>query len=204
MLFSDKYKEIKSSVTGIHKQKGSKFISYAFPVYSEEQAKEKIRLIKRKEPSANHYCFAYVLHPDKSLKKVNDDGEPNSTAGKPILNHILKKDLTNIIIIVVRYFGGTKLGIPGLIKAYKNAAEKAISETIINLKTIKDYYKIEFKYEQTNNIIQIIKRHNLEIIEQIFKINCSVVVAIEKNKTNIVLKDLQNNKKFKVVYIKTI
>lgn len=204
MLFSDKYKEIIANVSSVYKQKGSKFIAYAFPVFSKKEVKERIEYIKKLEPSANHYCFAYVLHPDKSLKRANDDGEPNSTAGKPILGQIITNDLTNIIIIVVRYFGGVKLGIPGLIKAYKTISEKVISEATINIKTIKDYYKIEFEYEQTNYIKQLVKRYDLEIIEEKFKVKCSIILAINKQQTNQVLEDLNSNKKFKAMYIKTI
>ncbi len=106
MLFSDKYKEIKSNTTGIYKEKGSKFIAYAYPVYSEEQVKEKLEEVKKLEHSARHHCYAYVLHADKSAQRANDNGEPSSTAGNPILGQIQSNDLTNILIIVVRYFGG--------------------------------------------------------------------------------------------------
>jgi len=105
-MFSDKYKEIKSATTGVYKEKGSKFIAYSFRVHSEENVKEKLEEVKKLEHSARHHCYAYILKPDKSAQRANDDGEPSSTAGKPILGQILSNDLTNILIVVVRYFGG--------------------------------------------------------------------------------------------------
>ena len=137
-MFDDTYKEVKTHTTGIYKEKGSKFIAYAYPVYSEEQAKEKLEEVKKLEHSARHHCYAYVLHADKSAWRANDDGEPSSTVGKPILGQIQSNDLTNILIVVVRYFGGVKLGVPGLIRSYKTAAFAAISEAEILIKTIKN------------------------------------------------------------------
>ena len=132
-----KYKEIESSTRVIYKEKGSKFIAYTFPVYSEEQVKKKLKEIAALENTAQHHCYAYILHADKSDQRANDDGEPSSTAGKPILRQILANDLTNTLIIVARYFGGVKLGASGLFHAYKTAAADAISQAkIIKLKLL--------------------------------------------------------------------
>ena len=157
MLFSDKFKEIKSNTTGIYKEKGSKFIAYAFSVYSEGEVKEKLEEVKKLEHSARHHCYAYILYSNKSAQRANDDGEPSSTAGKPILGEILSNDLTNILIIVVRYFGGVKLGVPGLIRSYKTAASDAISKSTIITKTIKEHYQVDFKYPQMNDVMRIVK-----------------------------------------------
>ena len=136
-MINDTYKEIKSQSIGVYKEKGSKFIAYSYPIYSKEEIKEKIEEVKKIEHAARHHCYAYVLNSDKSAQRANDDGEPSSTAGKPILRQILSNDLTNILIIVARYFGGIKLGVPGIIRSYKTAAAEAISNSNIITKTIK-------------------------------------------------------------------
>ena len=146
MLFRTTYNQITNNSKGIYKAKGSKFIAYAILVKSEEQVLDEINKIKKLDKNANHYCFAYIIKPDKSIEKVNDDGEPKNSAGKPILGQIKSKDLTNCLIVVVRYFGGTKLGIPGLIKAYKNAALDAIQNNKIECIDITEMYSLKFSY----------------------------------------------------------
>ena len=153
MLFDDTYNEINKNSSAIYKDKGSKFIAYLFSVYNNTDIKKKLEEVKKKEPSANHYCYAYVLHPDKSLYRMNDDGEPSSTAGRQIFNEIKKLELTNILIIVVRYFGGTKLGIPGLIKAYKTVSSIALGSIEILKKNIEEEYKIEFDHQHMNHVV---------------------------------------------------
>ena len=132
MLFSNTYNQLTNNSKGIYKAKGSKFIAYAIIVKSEEQVLDEINKIKKLDKNANHYCFAYIIKPDKSIEKVNDDGEPKNSAGKPILGQIDSFSLTYTSIVVIRYFGGTKLGVGGLIKAYKEATK----ESIINNKII--------------------------------------------------------------------
>ncbi|RZL34499.1 MAG: YigZ family protein, partial [Pedobacter sp.] len=122
MLFDDSYKTINGAAEGIFRDKGSKFIAYAYPIRSEEEIKPLINNLRSEHAKARHFCYAYRLTPDRSVYRINDDGEPSGTAGRPILNCLLSEDLTNIIIVVVRYFGGTLLGVPGLINAYKNAS----------------------------------------------------------------------------------
>ena len=141
-MFNNSYNEINIPVKSHYRVKGSKFITYVFKVKSESEVKEKINQIKREEKPANHHCYAYVLHPDKSAQKENDDGEPSSTAGKPILNQIIQNNLTNTLIIVVRYFGGIKLGISGLIKAYKHATLGALSKLQLFLKILRNSMKL--------------------------------------------------------------
>lgn len=204
MLFSDTYQEIRSLSKGLYKEKGSKFISYCCPVYSEEEVKERLEEIKKIEHSARHYCYAFVINPDKSALRANDDGEPSSTAGKPILGQIQSHDLTNTLIIVVRYFGGIKLGIPGLIRSYKTAAYNAISNSTIITKTIKETYEVLFNYSQMNNVMRFIKENNIEIIETDFKINCKLIFAVEKNKADHIIQSLNNNHKLIIKYLNTV
>jgi len=193
LTFDDTYKEVKIHSTGIYKEKGSKFIAYSYPVYSEEEIKEKLEIVKKLEHSARHYCYAYILNPDKSIQRSNDDGEPSSTAGKPILGQILSNDLTNILIVVVRYFGGVKLGVPGLIRSYKTAAVQAIQEATIVTKTIKEQYKVSFKYPQMNNVMRLVKEYDLEVINTDFQIDCKLIFAVPKSKANDVVDTFKKN-----------
>ena len=204
MLFSDTYNELKFACKGNYHEKGSKFNAYAFPVHSQLDINNKLEYVKKIEKNANHYCFAFVLHPDKSSIKYNDDGEPSSTAGKPILGQINSHDLTNTLIITVRYFGGTKLGIPGLIRSYKNAAADAIINGTIITKKIKELYEIFFTYEEMNYVMKIIKDFNLNIIDKEFDINCRILISISKNQSENVVKVFRRNYKLDIKYIKTI
>ena len=204
MMFATTYKEIKFSTTAIFKQKGSKFISYIFPVYNQQEVKDKIKLVKTNEKGANHYCFAYVLFPDKSCKKSNDDGEPNSTAGLPILRAIETNDLTNTLIIVVRYFGGKKLGIPGLIKSYKTSALLAIDKSKIIIKNIKEIYKIIFDHNIINDIMKEIKRNNAVILSHEYNLKHQLKFTINLDEAKHLIEKLKIFKEVDVTYIKTI
>ncbi|MDC0204422.1 YigZ family protein [Flavobacteriales bacterium] len=204
MLFSDKYLEIEANTTGIYKEKGSKFIAYAFPVYSENEVKKKLKAVKKLEHSAKHHCYAYILHSDKLAQRANDDGEPTSTAGKPILGQILSNDLTNTLIIVVRYSGGVKLGVPGLIRSYKTAASDAISNSTIITKTIKEHYQIDFKYPQMNDVMRIVKEYDLEIVNTNFQVNCNLIFAVPKSKSKSIAGAFKKNHELKIEYLKTV
>ena len=203
-MFSDKYKEIKSATTGVYKEKGSKFIAYSFPVHSEENVKEKLEEIKKLEHSARHHCYAYILKPDKSAQRANDDGEPSSTAGKPILGQILSNDLTNILIIVVRYFGGVKLGVPGLIRSYKTAALYTISNSEIITKIIKDQFAVSFKYPQMNDVMRLVKEYNLEVVNTDFQMECNIIFAVAKSKSEEVVETFKKNYELTIKYLKTV
>jgi len=203
-MFSDKYKEIKSATTGVYKEKGSKFIAYSFPVHSEENVKEKLEEVKKLEHSARHHCYAYILKPDKSAQRANDDGEPSSTAGKPILGQILSNDLTNILIVVVRYFGGVKLGVPGLIRSYKTAALDAISNSEIITKIIKEQFAVSFKYPQMNDLMRLVKEYNLEVVSTDFQIECNLIFVVAKSKSEEVVKTFKKNYELTIKYLKTV
>jgi len=201
-MFDDTYKEVKNHTTGIYKEKGSKFIAYSYPVYSKQKVKERLEEVKKLEYSARHHCYAYVLNADKSVWRANDDGEPSSTAGKPILGQIQSNDLTNILIVVVRYFGGVKLGVPGLIRSYKTAAAIAIADTEILTKTIKEHYEVGFKYPQLNDVMRLIKEFDLEVINTDFQIECKLIFAAPKRKSTNVVDAFKRNHELSIKYIK--
>jgi len=166
MLFDTEYKTITLVSEGLFKEKGSKFIAFCKPIYSIEDFKEWLNELKILHPSAVHHCYAYRIGYDKSQYRMNDDGEPSGSAGKPIYNVILSNDLTNIGIIIVRYFGGSLLGVPGLINAYKQASVEAIALNNIITRDIVEKVSIQFPYEKMNVVMRIVKEHQLKIIQQ--------------------------------------
>ena len=178
MLFSDEYKTIAKPAQGSFRDKGSRFLSFAFPASSEQEVKQYIESLRKQYYDATHHCYAYVLGFDKSAYRVNDDGEPSGTAGRPIYGQIQSNDLTNILIVVVRYYGGTNLGVPGLIHAYKTAASEALNNSTILTKIVKETYDIEYPYEAMNDVMKIIKDETLEVINNEFGMNCVVRLAI--------------------------
>jgi len=204
MLFDDKYKTIKNRAEGIFRDKGSKFIAYAFPVKSEEESKLILAEIKAEHPKARHHCWALRLTPDRSIFRINDDGEPSGTAGRPILNTLLSNDLTNIFVVVVRYFGGTLLGVPGLINAYKSATADAILNAEIIEKTVNDVYKLSFEYLQMNDVMRIVKDANISILKQNYENNCTLEVEIPKSKLNDALQKFDKIDNLSYKYLLTV
>lgn len=180
MLFDDTYLTIASPSEAIYRASNSKFLAYAYPVSNETQIKPLIAQLKTVHPTARHYCWAIKLGTDQSAQRFNDDGEPAGSAGRPILNTILSKRITNVMVVVVRYFGGTLLGIPGLITAYKTATEEALNSAIIVEKTFNDVYQVDFEYLQMNDVMKLVKDNNLTVIEQNFDLKCSLKVSIRK------------------------
>jgi uncharacterized YigZ family protein len=178
MLFSDEYKTITHSAQGSFRDKGSKFLSFAFPAASEQEVKQHLETLKKQYFDATHHCYAYVLGFDKSAYRINDDGEPSGTAGRPIYGQILSNDLTNILIVVIRYYGGTKLGVPGLINAYKTSAAEALRNVTVITRIVKEMYQIEYPYEAMNNVMKIIKDETLEVINNEFGMKCVIRLAI--------------------------
>lgn len=177
----DTYKTINSpSEEVLFKDKNSKFFSYCFPLNSEEDVKEIIVELKKKHHSARHWCYAFQLGVDKIHYRLNDDGEPNNSAGAPIYGQIKSFDLTNILVVVVRYFGGVKLGVSGLINAYKTSAQLAIENCTIIEKTIDYNYFIDFDYKNMNKVMRIIKENNLSIVNQKLELNCQIEISIRK------------------------
>ena len=181
MEIEDTYKTIqKPSKESLFKDKGSKFYGYAFPVLTEDDVKTKIEELKKQHHSARHWCYAYKIGVEDYIYRVNDDGEPKNSAGQPIYGKILSNDLTNILIVVVRYFGGVKLGVGGLMNAYKTSASLAIENSKIITKTITENLALEFEYKDTNRVMRIIKEERLDIINQIMEESCKISLSVRK------------------------
>lgn len=180
MLFSDTYLTIENKADIIFKDKGSKFLAFAFPVENDAQVKEALLQLKKEHPSANHHCYAYRLGADKLNYRANDDGEPNNTAGKPILGQIQSNDLTNVLIVVVRYFGGTLLGVSGLISAYKSSAAEVINECKVIEKFISFNYTINFPFEHLNDVMKLLKQLDCKITAQQFDNDCEISFSVRK------------------------
>lgn len=168
------FQTIKSPSEGVYKEKGSKFFAFAFPVESEQDIKEILADLRKKYFDARHHCFGYLLGADKSKHRAFDDGEPNHSAGDPILGQIKSKNLTNVLVVVVRYFGGTKLGVGGLIQAYKTAAEDSLQHAIIIVREVKELISIKYSYEATPEMMRLVKEFDLEILEQTFEEDCTL------------------------------
>jgi uncharacterized YigZ family protein len=181
VLFSDTYLTIEKKGEIIFKDKGSKFLAFAYPVENEVQVKEQLTLLKKEHQSANHHCYAYRLGADKLNFRTNDDGEPSNTAGKPILGQIQSNDLTNILVVVVRYFGGTLLGVSGLINAYKTAASEVIKSSRIVEKYISYSYNITFPFEQLNEVMKLLKQLDCKITTQQFDTSCEISFSVRKS-----------------------
>jgi uncharacterized YigZ family protein len=204
MMFEDVYHSIASRSEGLYKAKGSKFIAIAFPVKTEAEVKDKLQEVRKAYHDARHHCYAYRLGFDKSSHRYNDDGEPSGTAGRPIFGQIQSKDLTNILIIVVRYFGGTKLGVSGLITAYKTAAHEAIKQARILSLTVNDVYEICFEYPLMNEVMRIVKDEQLIVIEQDFQISCKLSFKVRKKESNRLYDKFRKLHGIKIRYLKTV
>ena len=169
------------------KDKGSRFLAFVIPLASVDDFKKSMEAIKKQHPKASHYCFAYRIGLDGNQYRVNDDGEPSGTAGKPIFGLIESKSLTNILIIVVRYFGGTLLGVPGLINAYRSAASLVLQTTPIIQKAVERDYLLEFDYTTMNDVMMIVKQYGCTIQQQDVQLFCHMQVGIPQNRLNEVL-----------------
>ena len=178
-MFEDTYKTISAKSEGLFKDKGSRFIGLVFPVKSETEVKEILAEIKKKYYDATHHCFAYYMgHIGSPSIRMNDDGEPSGTAGKPIYGQILSFGLKNVLVVVIRYFGGTKLGVSGLINAYKETAKIAISNAKIEERKIKDVYTVAFAYPLMNAVMQVLKNDAINIKNTSYNGN-NVVITFE-------------------------
>jgi uncharacterized YigZ family protein len=173
---SDTYKTILSPSKGIYKEKGSRFLSLALPFSDQDEIKPLIDKLRKEHHEARHHCYAYMLGFDRLVWRVNDDGEPSGTAGRPILGQINSFGLTNIAIIVTRYFGGTLLGVSGLINAYRSAAAAALENAQLAEKTVQDYYEITYPYISMNDVMKILKEENLGQSDQSFNMECSLTL----------------------------
>ena len=177
----DTYKTIEQPVTDVlFKEKNSKFIGFAYPITNEDEVKIHLEQLRKDHFSARHWCYAYQIGTETIRFRANDDGEPSNSAGMPIYGQIQSFEITNVLIVVVRYFGGVKLGVGGLISAYKTAAQMALEEAIIIEKTIDKHYIISFDYKNMNKVMRIIKEKNLEIVNQKMELACEIEIATRK------------------------
>lgn len=184
-LEKDTYNTILTSPEPVlYKDKNSKFYGYAFPVSEEEEIKLHLEELKKEHHSARHWCYAYQIGTENTTYRANDDGEPNNSAGMPIYGQIQSFDLTNVLIVVVRYFGGVKLGVGGLISAYKTAAQMVLETAQIVEKTIDIHYIIKFEYINMNKVMRVIKEKNIDIINQKMEISCEIEIAVRKKDAN--------------------
>ena len=181
--------------TAEFKDRGSKFIAFAYPIATVDDFKRQVQYLKKEHPKAVHFCFAYKLGIDGNVFRSSDDGEPAGSAGKPILGQIESKEITDVAIVVVRYWGGTLLGVPGLINAYKTAASHALQVTPIIQKQVEVTYNLHFDYTQMNDIMMIVKQYNCTILKQEMQLFCNMQLGIPKSRLQDVLyklNDLQN------------
>jgi len=176
----------------LFKEKNSKFFGLAFPVTNEEEIKNILTEIKKAHFSARHWCYAYQIGTEKIQYRANDDGEPNNSAGMPIYGQIQSFDVTNVLVVVVRYFGGVKLGVGGLISAYKTTAQMALENATIIEKTIDKHFLIHFDYKNMNKVMRIIKEKNLEIVNQKMELSCEIEIKTRKKNADMITDIFEN------------
>lgn len=192
----DTYKTIlKVSEEVLFKEKGSKFFGYAFPVTSEEEIKEHIENLKKQHHSARHWCYAWQLGKGYEHYRANDDGEPSNSAGMPIYGQLQSFDVTNILVVVVRYFGGTKLGVGGLIQAYKTTAQMALETCRIVEKTIDENFVLKFEYPEMNIVMRTIKDEDIKLVDQKMELDCEFEIAVRKKDAERVFEVFENTYK---------
>ena len=179
-MFEDSYKTIAKPAEGSYSEKRSKFLAYAFPVQNEQEVKQRLAEIQKKHWDARHHCYAYILGPHKDAYRLNDNGEPSGTAGRPIYGQLLSKDVTNTLVIVVRYFGGIKLGVSGLQNAYKVAAREALDAAVIEERTIQEIYRVTFEYTKMNDIMQILKNPEIQILDRQSYMQCVYTISVRQ------------------------
>ena len=194
MSEADVYFTIEKTGIAEFKDRGSKFIAYAWPIANTDDFKKQLDVVKKEHPKASHHCFAYRLGLDKNVYRVSDAGEPSGTAGKPILGQIDSKQLTNLLVVVVRYFGGTLLGVPGLINAYKSAASMVLQVTPAVQKPVEVSYRLQFDYTVVNEVMMVVKQCNCTVINQEMQLFCNITLGIPKSRLDEVMFRLKDIK----------
>lgn len=190
-MFEDSYKTIAKPAEGSYSEKRSKFLAYAFPVQNEQEVKQRLAEIQKKHWDARHHCYAYILGAHKDAYRMNDNGEPSGTAGRPIYGQLLSKDLTNTLVIVVRYFGGIKLGVSGLQNAYKVAAREALDAAIIEERTVQETYRVTFEYVKMNDIMQILKDPEVQVLDRQSYMQCIYTISVRQREADRITKALK-------------
>lgn len=180
-MSSDAYKTMIEPAEGLYKEKGSKFLAFAWPVTTEEEVKDRLEELKKRFHDARHYCYAWVIGPENPAWRANDDGEPGNSAGVPILNQIRSFELVNVLVVVVRYFGGTKLGVGGLVQAYKTAARLALEQSKIVEKFLTVRIDITYAYEHTSEVMRFLHEFDLSPQRQYFGASCSMELQVRKS-----------------------
>lgn len=196
---SDTYKTIEKLAEGTYSEKRSKFLAFAIPVHSLDEVKEHLKYYEKKYFDARHVCYAYMLGTDRTNFRANDNGEPSGTAGRPILGQINSFGLTDILLLVVRYFGGIKLGTSGLIVAYKAAAQEALNAAVIIEKTVDSEVTFIFEYSFMNDVMRIVKEESPEIISQDFDNNCRMILRIRKSQFERLKERLQKVETLRII-----
>lgn len=191
MMFDDTYKMLSAPGEGLYKEKGSKFIALAYPVRTEDDVKQHVAEVKKKYYDARHHCYAYILGPNKDAYRLNDDGEPSGTAGRPIHGQLLSKDVTDTLIIVVRYFGGIKLGVSGLLNAYKTAAKDALDNNTIVERFVEENYIVRFPPIGMNKVMQLLKRDTVKITGQAYEADSIIHFTVQKRDADNLLEALR-------------
>ena len=202
----DTYKCItKASPEVLFKDRNSKFFGYAFPIKSEEEANEYLEELKSKHHKARHWCYAWQLGKEEEnyRYRANDDGEPSNSAGMPIYGQIQSFDVTNILVVVVRYFGGVKLGVGGLITAYKTAAQMALEASDIIKRTIDEIFMVKFDYPEMNKVMQVIKQNNLNVIDQKLEIDCRIYISVRKKDADQIYSKFDNTYKVEITTLES-
>ncbi|MCB0380977.1 MAG: YigZ family protein [Flavobacteriales bacterium] len=200
----DTYLTIAKPSEGIYKEKGSKFLAFAYPIFSEDDFKEHIQELKKLHHNARHFCYAFKLGLTENEYRYSDDGEPNNSAGKPIYGQILSKNLTNVGIVVVRYFGGTKLGVGGLVTAYKEAAADALNNAKIVERTVNNFYQITFDYAIMSEVMNFVKQHDLNVSKQVFENSCLIEFNIRQTEAEFTVQELEKIEGLLVKFLRTI
>ncbi|MDR1171544.1 MAG: YigZ family protein [Bacteroidales bacterium] len=197
----DSFSTIASASEGIYKDKGSKFLAFAYPVDSEEEVKEKVDNLRKKYFDARHCCYAYRLGADGERYRANDDGEPANSAGKPILGQLVAHDVTNVLVVVVRYFGGILLGVGGLVQAYRLATADALANAEIITGTVTETYTFTFGYPDMNRVLKVVKGMNLEYYGQDFNLDCTMSVKVRKSLAGQMKKQLEPVESLKITIV---
>lgn len=198
----DLYKTISKPAESNFRDHASKFIGFLYPVRSEEEIKLLLSELKKQFYDATHHCYAYRLGPKGEIFRANDDGEPSGTAGKPILNQLLSAEVTNILAVVVRYYGGTKLGVPGLINAYKEATKEALSAATFIEETVNDLFEVCFEYAAMNEVMRVVKDLNPAIVDQEMNLSCRMTLEIRQSLSHSLEEKLSNKERITIKKIK--
>lgn len=180
-MFDDVFRTLGAASEGVYREKGSRFLAFAFPVCSTDEVKGYLEGLRREYFDARHHCYAYVLGPSRDVWRVNDDGEPSGTGGRPIYGQLLSADLTDVLVVVVRYFGGVLLGASGLANAYRAAARDALEHAVVVERTVDVVYRLQFEYGLMNGVMRVVKDFGLSPRHQDFGLDCRMEVAVRRS-----------------------